>query len=187
MSCSFQDKIVEEFFMHKVAKQEIDLSLTIKDTKQNIAHLMLNYAPFVPAKFLLKRKDITMDLLNAKDSNGNTPLLHAASRNNGHTVRQILYCQNIKTNKLLDLSVRNRTGKTVLHYLVENRDEENFRVLLDYDALTQEVANIQDGEGITPMIACLTNGSPYMARDILIHPTGMILCEITFIECKANN
>ena len=172
MSCPFQDKIVEEFFMHKVAKQEIDLSLTIKDTKQNIAHLMLNYAPYVPAKFLLKRKDITMDLLNAKDSNGNTPLLHAASRNNGHTVRQILYCQNIKTNKLLDLSIRNRTGKTVLHYLVENRDEENFRVLLDYDALTQEVANIQDGEGITPMISCLTNGSPYMARDILIHPTG---------------
>ena len=67
------------------------------------------------------------EMLNAIDINGNTPLLKAASRNNMHTVRQILNSKIIKENKFLDLSIKNKAGKTLLHYLVEHRDEENFR------------------------------------------------------------
>ena len=111
-------------------------------------------------------------MLNSIDINGNTPLLHAASRNNVHTVKHILNCKNIQENKLLDLSIKNKAGKTILHYLVEHRDEENFRNLLNREELTTEIANIADFEGKTPMIYCLTTGSPYMARDILIHPTA---------------
>jgi len=59
---------------------------------------------------------------------------------------------------MLDLSIRNRQGKTVLHYLVEHKDEENFRILLDSEELTAEVANIPDKEGKTPMTYCLTKG-----------------------------
>ena len=54
-------------------------------------------------------------------------MLHAASRNNVHTVREILNCKYVKENRLLDLGIKNKIGKTILHYLVEHRDEENFR------------------------------------------------------------
>ena len=60
---------------------------------------------------------------------------------------------------MLDLSIRNSLGKTVLHYLVEHKDEENFRILLDREELTVQVANIPDKEGKTPMIYCLTKGN----------------------------
>ena len=42
--------------------------------------------------------------------------------------------------------------------LVEHKDEENFRILLDRAELTVEVANIPDKEGKTPMTYCLTKG-----------------------------
>ena len=73
---------------------------------------------------------------------------------------------------MLDLSIKNCHGKTVLHYLAEHKDEENFRCLLDREELTSHVANIPDAEGKTAMIYCLSKGSPYMARDILLHPTA---------------
>lgn len=167
-----QDKMVEEFFMNKKAQKSVDLKATLKDSQETIAHLLLQYAPFVNPKFLLKRKDLTRELLNSVDKDGNTPLLHVASRNNVHTVNHILTSKTVKDGKMLDLSLKNRFGKTILHYLVENRDEENFRLLLDREELTEEVANIPDNEGQTPMIYCITKGSPYMARDIFLHSTA---------------
>ena len=65
-----------------------------------------------------------------------------------------------------------KNGKTILHYLVINRDEDAFQTLLDKDELTAEIANMTDSDGNTPLIACLLEGSPYMARDILEHPTA---------------
>ena len=47
-----------------------------------------------------------------------------------------------------------------------------FRTILDWDELTEDIANIPDLEGRTPFVYCLTIGSPYIARDILIHPTA---------------
>ena len=47
--------MIQEFFMHKTAKNSIDFNAILNDTKQNIVHLLLNFAPFVPPKFLLKR------------------------------------------------------------------------------------------------------------------------------------
>ena len=81
--------MVEEFFMNKTAKTCIDFTSTLKDSKETIAHLLLQYAPYVHPKFLLKRKDLTIELLNSVNSEGNTPLLHVASRNNMHTVRYV--------------------------------------------------------------------------------------------------
>ena len=165
--------MVEDFFMNKSAKKLIDFTTTLIDTKESITHLLLQYAPFVHPKFVLKRKDLTKEIINALNANGETPLLHVASRNNMHTVRHILAAKSIKEGQMLDLGARNKvSGKTVLHYLVENKDEENFRTILDREELTSEVANIPDNEGKTPMIYCLTKGSPYMARDILVHPTA---------------
>lgn len=153
--------MVEEFFMNKIAKTSIDFSVALCESKETIAHLLLQYAPFVHPKFLLKRKDLTMEILNAVDAEGNTPLLHVASRNNMHTVHHILTS---KASQMLDLSIRNKRGKTLLHYLVEHKDEMNFRCLLDRAELTPEVANIQDSEGKTPMIYCLTKGMIQISR-----------------------
>ena len=48
--------MVEEFFMNKHAKKLVELDTKLVDTNQNIAHLLLQYAPFVHPKFILKRK-----------------------------------------------------------------------------------------------------------------------------------
>ncbi len=154
-----QDKMVEEFFMNKTAKKCIDFEATLHESKESIAHLLLQYAPFVHPKFLLKRKDLTKEILNKIDAEGNTPLLHVASRNNMHTVRHILTSKAVKDGHMLDLGIKNNQGRTLLHYLVENRDEENFRCLLDREELTADVANIPDKEGKTPMFYCLTKGA----------------------------
>ena len=60
--------MIQEFFMHKTAKNSIDFNATLNDTKQNIVHLLLNFAPFVPPKFLLKRL-VTDRLVTAIISN----------------------------------------------------------------------------------------------------------------------
>ena len=48
--------MVEEFFMNKHAKKLVELDTKLVDTNQNIAHVLLQYAPFVHPKFILKRK-----------------------------------------------------------------------------------------------------------------------------------
>ena len=113
-------------------------------------------------------------MLNAKDKNGYHPLLYLASRNSRSTIKKILASKNVKEgNFRLDLSTKDpNNGKTILHYLVQNRDEEAFRILLDKEELTPEIANMPDTEGNTPLITCLLEGSPYMAIDILEHPTA---------------
>ena len=87
-------------------------------------------------------------------------------------MRKILESKNVYENKLLDLSLKTKKGKTALHYLVEHRDEQNFSVLLDHEELTVDIANVADSEGRSPLVTCLLHGSPYMARDILEHPTA---------------
>ena len=121
--------------------------------------------------------DFTEDMLNAKDKEGYHPLLYLASRNSKPTIKKILASKNVKEgNFKLDLKSKDpRNGKTILHYLVKNRDEEAFRILLDKEELTPEIANMTDQEGNTPLIACLLGGSPYMARDILEHPVAQAI------------
>ena len=113
-------------------------------------------------------------MLNAKDKNGYHPLLYLASRNSRPTIKKILCSKNVKDgNFKLDLEAKDpKNGKTVLHYLAKNKDEEAFNILLDKDELTSEIANMPDGDGNTPLITCLLQGSPYMAIDILQHPTA---------------
>ena len=53
--------MVEEFFMNKHAKKLVELDTKLVDTNQNIAHLLLQYAPFVHPKFILKRKGIVIE------------------------------------------------------------------------------------------------------------------------------
>ena len=56
-----QTPMVEEFFMNKHAKKLVELDTKLVDTNQNIAHLLLQYAPFVHPKFILKRKGISIE------------------------------------------------------------------------------------------------------------------------------
>ena len=62
--------------------------------------------------------------------------------------------------------------KTNLAYLISRVFVCSFRTILDWDELTEDIANIPDLEGRTPIVYCLTIGNPYIARDILIHPTA---------------
>ena len=51
--------------MHKKAKVNIEFDPILNETQENIVHLLLNYSPYVAPKFLLKRDDLTRELLNA--------------------------------------------------------------------------------------------------------------------------
>lgn len=88
--------MIEEFFMHKHAKKVVEFSPALKGTQQNILHLLLQYAPFVPPKFILKRKDLTKETLNALDVDGNTPLLKCAQRNSKNNLRRVFASKNVK-------------------------------------------------------------------------------------------
>ena len=118
--------------------------------------------------------DFSQELLNAKDKQGYHPLLYLASRNSKPTIKKVLANKNIRegTIKLDLISKDKKTGRSVLHHLVRNKDVDAVGNLLDKDELTVEVANMPDQEGNSPLIACLLEGSPYMARDILQHPTA---------------
>ena len=74
-------------------------------------------------------------------NSGETPLLYLARRNSSPTIRKILESKNVKENQMLDLSVKSKEGKTVLHYLVENRDEQVKLVLLNVFYFNGNIGN----------------------------------------------
>ena len=109
--------MVEEFFMNKHAKKLVDMTTRVSPTGHTICHLMLQFAPFIHPKFLLKRKDFTRELLNALDNDGSSALMHLASKNSKPTLRKIFANKNVKDGKMLDLTIQDRkTGKSLLHY-----------------------------------------------------------------------
>ncbi len=95
-----QDSIVEEFFQNKHSKKLLDLSVAIKSTDENLTHLLFSYAPYVHPKFVLKRKDANLkEVLNARDANGDTPLLKLARRDCGLVLHRILESKAVKGRK----------------------------------------------------------------------------------------
>ena len=95
---NLQDPMVEEFFQHKSAKKLLEFGTALKGSNQNLVHLMLQYCPYLPPKFMLKRKDLTKEALNAVDMDGNTPLLKCAQRNSKATMYKVFVSKNVKGN-----------------------------------------------------------------------------------------
>ena len=87
---------MEDFFQNKHSKKLIEFNSRLKSTGQNLLHLMLQYSPTVPPKFMLKRKDLTPETLNATDENGDSPLLRCAKRNSRHSVYRVFVSKNVK-------------------------------------------------------------------------------------------
>ena len=156
--------------MNKHAKKLLNFEAKVTSTGQTICHLLLQFAPFVHPKFLLKRKDFTKEIFNAKDNQGYSALLYLASKNSKPTIKKILASKNVREGHMLDLTIQEKgSGKSVLHYFAIHKDEEAMAAILDREELTPEAANLKDKDGKTPMVTCLLEGSPYMARDILEH------------------
>ena len=63
--------MIEEFFMNKHAKKLVELDVKLLDTQQTIAHLLLQYAPYVHPKFILKRKGKTTNIYVSSSRNIN--------------------------------------------------------------------------------------------------------------------
>ena len=70
-------------------------------------------------------------MMNACDLEGNSPLLRCAMQDSRDTVRKLLASKAAIERHLLDLSIQNNYGRTVLHYLVINRDKHNVRLFLN--------------------------------------------------------
>lgn len=84
--------MIEEFFMSKHAKKLLDLSTALNDTGENVLHLLFRHAPSVPPKFVLKRKDLTKEILNALDAKGLSPVLGCSKQ----TLSKIFASKNVK-------------------------------------------------------------------------------------------
>ena len=70
-------------------------------------------------------------MMNACDMEGNSALLRCAMQDSRDTVRRLLASKAAIERHLLDLSIQNNYGRTVLHYLVFNRDKHNIRLFLN--------------------------------------------------------
>ena len=70
-------------------------------------------------------------MMNACDKEGNSALLRCAMQDSRDTVRKLLASKAAIERHLLDLSIQNNYGRTVLHYLVFNRDKHNIRLFLN--------------------------------------------------------
>ena len=76
--------MVEDFFQNRHSKKLIEFSPRLKSGGQNLLHLMLQYSPTVPPKFMLKRKDLSKETLNAADDGGDSPLLRSNKDGKDH-------------------------------------------------------------------------------------------------------
>ncbi len=63
---------------------------------ETVIHLLFRYSPFVHPKFVLKRKDLTFEALNAVDNEGYSAALRCAARNRGQAVHKVLSSKNVK-------------------------------------------------------------------------------------------
>ena len=70
-------------------------------------------------------------MMNSRDVEGNSALLSCAQQDSRDTVRKLLASKAAIERHLLDLSIQNNRGRTVLHYLVINRDKHNVRLFLN--------------------------------------------------------
>eukprot|EP00095_Tigriopus_kingsejongensis_P006851 maker-scaffold176_size284796-snap-gene-0.15 protein:Tk06851 transcript:maker-scaffold176_size284796-snap-gene-0.15-mRNA-1 annotation:"hypothetical protein COCHEDRAFT_1105320" len=125
------------------------------DSQETAFHILLRLSPQIHPKFILKRKDLTKEVLNARDVNNNSALMTAAMKNRPAKVEKILGSKNVKENKLLDLTEVDQAGKSVLHYLIEHEDLVNFQALLEREELTGAAANQPTPDGQTPLSLCL--------------------------------
>merc|ERR1712106_407091 len=166
-----QSSIVEEYLTNRNSKNTIHFnSDTIKDTKQTIPHLLFQYCPTVHPKFILKRKDLTPEIINAVDHHGNTSLLKCSIQNSRDTVRRLLSSKAATERHLLDLAVQNMYGKTALHYLVINNDKHNVRLFLNILEDSGDAINAVDVNEMSPLAYCLAKGHNEVADLILTHP-----------------
>jgi len=168
-----QSSIIEEYLTNRNSKNTIHFnSDTIKETKQTIPHLLFQYCPTVHPKFILKRKDLTPDIMNAVDYHGNTSLLKCCIQNSRDTVRRLLSSKAATERHLLDLSVQNMYGKTALHYLVINNDKHNVRLFLNLLEDAGDALNAVDVNEMSPLAYCLAKGHHDIANMFLTHPNS---------------
>ncbi|XP_059099295.1 uncharacterized protein LOC131893315 [Tigriopus californicus] len=168
--------------MHKHAKKYLDLKVRLIDSQESTFHLLLKYCPQVPPKFILKRKDVDKDVVNAKDNLGTSALMKALWDKRSSTVEKILASKNIRENKLLDLQEVDKTGRSILHLLIDNNDLVNFQSLVDRDELTKEIANRPNPQGQTPISLCLKKKLVPFLEAIFDSSTGINKFHINVVQ-----
>ena len=63
-----QSAVVEEYLTNRNSKNTVSFATdVIRETRQTVPHLLLQFCPAVHPKFLLKRKDLTREVINALD------------------------------------------------------------------------------------------------------------------------
>ena len=108
--------------------------------------------------------------MNAQDYHDKSPLLKCAMNDSRDTVRRLLSSKAAIERHLLDLSVQNMYGRSVLHHLVINRDKHNIKLFLNILGDSGDALNTVDCQGISVLVYCLNKNCMEEAEVILNHP-----------------
>ena len=165
-----QTAIVDEYFANRNSKKDIYFHKVVRDTKQTLLFLLFLHCPGVKPSVVLKRKDLTGEVVNAVDSKGNTALMACCLGDCRDTVRRLLSSKAATERHLFDLSVKNVYDKTALHILAMNNDKYNVRLLLNLLEDAGNSLNSVDQHQMTPLMYALNRGYWSVADAITNHP-----------------
>eukprot|EP00741_Cyanophora_paradoxa_P013097 tig00020675_g12650.t1 len=109
------------------------------------------------------------DAASAKDAEGRTPLVRAASHKAGSAIRALLEASS--STRPIDLLAADRDGRTAFHLVHSDWDKgcDVLRELLEHAQANSQSAVLaaQDAEGQTPLLAAIARGDEQAALLLL--------------------
>ena len=151
----------------------IDVNMTTENNDPNegygltVLHLASGKNNVEALRLLLAHPTLTC--LNARDSNGNTPLMAAVSYGSIHCVKLLLEKPGIDVNiSTKDNSDGEPYGQTALHLAYVKDSLEILRLLLDHPTLA--CLNAKDSEGHTPLMWAVSYGGIQCVKELVSLP-----------------
>ncbi|BFZ03468.1 hypothetical protein BsWGS_06507 [Bradybaena similaris] len=98
--------------------------------------------------------------VNCRDGDGKTPLMMAASNGCVNMLQMLL-------NNGTDVSDKDNKGNTALLHAVTDQCFENVSCLIDFTRDKKNVINIQNNEGLTPLIVSVKKGNVVIMKKLI--------------------
>ena len=146
-------EILNEIFANINISRSVKFSqVVITETNQTLLHLLLLHCPSIDPRSVVEF--LTKSEPNAEDLKGNTILMALAEKGSRCSLRRVLGTQ-VAEQCYFDYSIKNKDGKNILHFLMEDCDLISIKQVLNLLQDSSEVLNAMDNEQRSPlMIAC---------------------------------
>lgn len=146
---------------HKLSDYDIDMSL-VDTNNNNIIHLIVKYNRLDILGIMILDRHIDYETLNSGNSDGNTPLMLAVDY---HQYDDNEVFNMLLSHPLIDVSVPNYDGDTVLHLVIEI--PELLEILLQYKIRLNLILNSFNEDGYTPLMLAIKRDRYESARLLL--------------------